>query len=187
MHNLAQNRALDHKFLVPGLVLAILLQALVMTGVLLTSLWPLWTGTEIRLKTRPVDPRSLFRGNYARLSYDISQIPTADLASRAAPRANEPVYITLSPGPDGLHQYKAASFERPQQGTYIRGRIQPPIDGDDTHFRVRYGIEAYFAPKEKALALERRLRDAAVAVVRVAGSGRPALKDIRDRRQVDVE
>ena len=41
--------------------------------------------------------------------------------------------------------------------------------------RVTYGIEALFAPKEKALQLERELRDSAVAVLKVAPNGRAAL------------
>ena len=40
---------------------------------------------------------------------------------------------------------------------------------------MKYGIEALFAPKEKALALERQLRDSGVAVVRVAPNGKAAL------------
>ena len=38
---------------------------------------PLWTGKEIRVKVVPVDPRSLFRGNYARLNYDFSRLEKA--------------------------------------------------------------------------------------------------------------
>ncbi len=41
--------------------------------------------------------------------------------------------------------------------------------------RLDLGIEALFAPKEKALALERQLRHSAVAVVRVAPNGKAAL------------
>ncbi|MBT3870270.1 MAG: GDYXXLXY domain-containing protein [Gammaproteobacteria bacterium] len=46
----------------------------VLVGMYVTAALPLWTGAEIRLATAPVDPRSLFRGNYALLSYDISEI-----------------------------------------------------------------------------------------------------------------
>ena len=37
-------------------------------------------GKEIRVKVVPVDPRSLFRGNYARLNYDFSRLKKAHWA-----------------------------------------------------------------------------------------------------------
>ena len=45
-------------------VAAILFQLVVMAGVWVNGFYPLWLGEEVRLKTRPVDPRDLFRGNY---------------------------------------------------------------------------------------------------------------------------
>jgi len=67
-----------------------------------------------------------------------------------------------------------ASLKRPAEGVYLRGRIEtnrPP-------YRVKYGIEAFFAPKKKAVQLERELRNGGVAVLMVAGSGSVALKNV---------
>ena len=36
---------------------------------------PLWTGKEITLKTVAIDPRSILRGEYAQLRYEIGAIP----------------------------------------------------------------------------------------------------------------
>ena len=55
------------------LLAAILFQFFVLTGMVAVAAMPLLSGTEIKIKTIPVDPRSLFRGNYARLRYEISQ------------------------------------------------------------------------------------------------------------------
>ena len=44
--------------------------------------------------------------------------------------------------------------------------------------RVKYGIEAYFAPKERALELEDKLRDGGVAELMVTSSGQVALRDV---------
>ncbi|MBT4615645.1 MAG: GDYXXLXY domain-containing protein [Gammaproteobacteria bacterium] len=56
------------------LIIAVIAQMAVLVGMYVTAALPLWTGAEIRLATAPVGPRSLFRGNYALLSYDISEI-----------------------------------------------------------------------------------------------------------------
>ena len=40
------------------------------------------------------------------------------------------------------------------------------------------GIEAFFAPKEKALKLEKDLRNGGTAILMVARSGNAALKDV---------
>ena len=57
---------------------------------------------------------------------------------------------------------------------FLRGRIA------DLHptYRVRFGIEAFFAPKDKALALERDLGEGGIAVLMVAGDGRVAIKEV---------
>lgn len=153
---------------VTGLMAALGLQVAVMAGVFVGGVYPLWVGQEIRLETRPVDPRDLFRGNYARLGYDFSTVETPDL------RPGEVVYLPLEKQPnEALWRGGEPQASEPETGLYLRGRVsgQPWSTGNT----VKYGIEALFAPKEKALQLERELRDGAVAVVKVAANGRAAL------------
>ena len=145
---------------------ALLLQLMVMAGVFINGFYPLWVGDEIRLKTQPVDPRDLFRGNYARLNYAFSTVDSPDL------RPGEVVYLPLIR--DGeLWITGSPGHEKPAEGPFLRGRVSGSFWGGSN--RIKFGIEALFAPKEKALALERQLRDEAVAVVRVAPNGRAAL------------
>ena len=62
---------------------------------------------------------------------------------------------------------------------YLRGRIENRrYSGKTKYFRLKYGIEAFFAPKEKALALEKDLRDGGVAILMVSKNGKARLKDI---------
>ncbi len=157
-----------------GLAVAIALQLVVLSGMVLKAAMPLWTGTEIRVKTVPVDPRSMFRGNYARLNYDIGQLPNSVFQDVTGLRIGEIVYVSLESTEDGLYRFMGASLDKPAAGVFLRGRIvnnQPP-------YRVRYGIEAFFAPKTKALQLERDLRNGGVAVLMVTDSGSVALKDV---------
>ena len=153
---------------------AIALQVLVLGGMVATAALPLWTGTEVRVEALPVDPRSMFRGNYARLRYAIGTLPENALEEAGDLRKGEVVYVGLEGREDGLYRFAGASLERPAEGIFLRGRIashSPP-------YRVEYGIEAFFAPKEEALRLERELRDGGVAVLKVSASGRAAIEDV---------
>ncbi|NKC12585.1 MAG: hypothetical protein GKR94_10405 [Gammaproteobacteria bacterium] len=155
---------------------AIALQTVTLIGMVAHSALPLLIGEEVRVKTIPYDPRSLLRGNYARLNYAFSRVTLP--AQRL--RQGEVVYTTLTLGENGLYQFKEASLEKPADGVFLRGRTNrrsAPRGWARTH-RIRYGIEAYFAPKEKALALEHDLRRGGIAVLMVTKDGRAALKDV---------
>ena len=157
-----------------GLGLGIALQVLVVVGMVVQAALPLWTGTEVRLKTVPVDPRSMFRGNFARLRYDISRLPGDLAVDLGQPRIGEVVYVSLRPTANGLYDLAGVSLEKPNEGVFLRGRL----GSNRAPYRVTYGIEAFFAPKDKALQLEQDLRGEGVAVLMVAESGRAALKDV---------
>ena len=149
-----------------ALLAALTLQVVILAGVFVNGFYPLWLGEEIRVETRPVDPRDLFRGNYARLGYDFSTLPATGF------RPGDVIYLPLEQDGD-LWRGLTPSHQPPAQGLYLRGRVSGLPWGGTR--RVTYGIEALFAPKEKALQLERELRDGAVAVLKVAPNGRAAL------------
>ena len=154
--------------------IAIAFQLLVLTGMVAKAAIPLWVGTEIQVKTEPVDPRSMFRGNYARLRYEFGTLPEDALEEEHSLRMGEFVYVSLQRGEEGQYVFAAASTTRPTDGIFLRGRLQnnfPP-------YFVKYGIEAFFAPEEKAQQLERNLREGGTAILMVTGSGQAALQDV---------
>lgn len=160
-----------------AIAVVIVMQILVLAGEYLGAVYPLWVGQEVKLKTVPIDPRSMFRGNYARLNYAISQVFVTDQTIHLKPRFGEIIYVSLKENEEGIHELSGASFNKPKSGLYIRGRVNDRwVTGNK--YRVKYGIEAFFAPKEKALALEKDLRGGGVAVVQIASNGKPALKDV---------
>ena len=158
-----------------GLVAAIAFQLLVLVGMVVNAALPLWTGTEIRVRTVPVDPRSLFRGNYVRLAYEFETLPEDALSEEGGARYGEVVHVRLERDDGGEHAYAGVSLAPPSEGVFLRGRVVGYLP---EYQRVRYGIEAFFAPKEKALKLEKDLRNGGIAVLMVAGNGRAALKDV---------
>ena len=158
----------NKRFLAIGLTLTISAQLVVLATEYLSSVWPLWFGSAVILKTAPVDPRSLFRGNYVRLNYDISTIDRELTSERF--KNNEVGYVTLKEE-DGVFVAAGLHHEKPRTGVFIRGRVK----GLDSGYRMKYGIEAYFMPKEKALETERSVRQGATAEVFLLDSGKPAI------------
>ena len=153
---------------------AIALQLLVLVGMVASAAIPLWTGTEVRVRTIPVDPRSMFRGNYARLHYEFGTLPDGALNDGQGLRVGEIVYVRLAPGDGDEYGFAGVSLQRPDGGIFLRGRLvsnSPPL-------HVRFGIEAFFAPRDRALELERDLRDGGAAILMVTDSGRAALQDV---------
>jgi uncharacterized membrane-anchored protein len=160
-----------------GLALVSLLQIGVLGVEYLGAIYPHWSDVTVKLKTVPVDPRSLFRGNYARLRYEISRLPKSLYQGDRPFRENEPVFVTLETDNEGISSAREILLEAPAQGSFIRGRVKNRWRNQD-EIRISYGIEAYFAPKREALALERRLRSGALAEVSLASNGKAALKSI---------
>jgi uncharacterized membrane-anchored protein len=79
-----------------------LLHYIDLIGEYVNAAYHLWQGQEIILETRPVDPRSLLRGNYALLGYEISRIPAETIAANYPLRNGENVYASLQTDPDGV-------------------------------------------------------------------------------------
>lgn len=157
-----------------GLVLAVVLQVGVLVGMVVQAAAPLWTGTEIRVETVPVDPRSMFRGNYARLNYEFSSLLEDTLSEFLGLRAGEVVYTVLEPDEENIYRMTDVVLEPPAKGVFLRGRLR----SEHAPLRVEYGIEAFFAPKEKALQLQRDLSGGGVALLMVTAGGRVTLKDV---------
>jgi uncharacterized membrane-anchored protein len=160
---------------VVALVGAIMLQLLVLAGELLGAVYPRWWGQAVHLAVQPVDPRSLFRGNYARLRYAIGEVQLDRLPRTL--RRGEPVYVPLRRDATGLMQADGLSLEPPDDRPFIRGRVETHhATPRGVSVRLRYGIEAYFLPRDKALALEKSLRNSgSVASVMIAPNGKAAL------------
>lgn len=138
------------------------------------------TGHEVTLDVAPVDPRSLFRGDYVILNYrSISQLNAELLAE--APQKNQPLYVTLRQAPSGSWMPIAAAYTRPSGLPAGDVAIQGRIDDvwQPTRLRVRYGIESYFVPEGTGRDLENKVREGAMKViVAVGSSGDSAIKGL---------
>jgi uncharacterized membrane-anchored protein len=143
------------------------------------------SGTEIRLRTVPVDPRDLFRGDYVVFAYEIGTVSATD--DRAF-RRGEQIYVTLRPGPDGFAQVAGMSRDRPTApvgASFIAGRVTSNSCGRSNDGRaacgsqrlgVSYGIESYFVPQGQGLVIERTDKARIEVVAAVSASGEAAIK-----------
>lgn len=143
------------------------------------------TGHEVTLDVAPVDPRSLFRGDYVILNYRaISQIDATILTGE--PRENKPLYVTLRRTPSGTWVPSAAAHTRPDRlpagDVVIQGRIDDVWQQtlrQPARLRVRYGIESYFVPEGAGRDLEDKVREGTMKViVAVGASGDSAIKGL---------
>ena len=103
------------------------------------------TGTTVVLQTVPVDPRSLFQGDFVRLDYEIAQLPTwwDDKA------IGHTVYVELREGADEVWRSRRYHREKPEPGrVFLKGTV---TSGD----RLDFGIGTYFVPEGTGREIER--------------------------------
>lgn len=144
-------------------------------------------GREVVLKTEPVDPRDLMRGDYVRLNYkDVSSIEK-QLVVGAWPvqDTTTPVWLILAPGSDGVFAAKAASFSRPDQVSAdevvlkslpARISVAQPTGGLNSIGRLSFGIERYYVPEGEGLEIEKARNDGRTTVaIRVSENGEPQI------------
>lgn len=153
--------------IVMRLALIIVIQSVVLGGMIAKRQWTLVTGTPVVLETQPVDPRSLFRGDYVHFNYAVSRLRLDEVAGDDVFARHDEVYVVLQPGEP---YWQAAAVYRTMpvlQGGQValKGRVEYAFDqwwNSETqtneqrpHIAVRYGIEDYFVPEGLGRKLER--------------------------------
>lgn len=133
-------------------------------------------GTEVLLKTAPVDPRDFLRGDYVVLNYDISSVPVSSISGSMPVGADErTLWVRLKPGEGGFWQVAESSFARlPEADGSVVLQTQPfysqGVSGEVETIRVEYGIERYYVPEGEGLALEDARRQGEVTIVASVGT-----------------
>ncbi len=157
--------------------------------------WMIWdrtsllsNGREVVLEVIPVDPRSLFRGDYVILGYDISRFSLP--AGAQAPRLQTPYYLTLKKKPDGDNWQVVGGANEPPASppadeVVIKGRVdyvsEPSTDKpqDPTIVGLHYGIESFFVPEGTGRELEKMVGDKKIsALIAIDDGGNAAIKGL---------
>ena len=132
---------------------------------LLPPLWVSATGETVYLAIEPVDPLSLFRGNYVDLRYDVDVDIPDELDY------DDAVYVVFTD--DRPANARRATVDRPDlaPGEFcMRGRAR----SNSVDFPQ---LEQFFVTPEKGREIETNLRQY-VAVIKVTGGCRAILVDL---------
>ena len=118
-------------------------------------------GKVIHLRTAPIDPRDLFRGDYVRLNYEISRIGVGQLKgteTRKEIKKGDTIFVSLQEGPNGLYEFVNAQLQKPNDGLYLTGRALLPQQSllPGNPIWITYGIEAYFVEQGTGSDIEKR-------------------------------
>lgn len=117
-------------------ILIILLQTILLVGMIgMREVW-ISKGTKVKLKCVPVDPRDIFRGDYARLNYEISSLDLDSLNCKENFKRRQKIFITLKQNEKGYHYAASVSSKKPEQGIFITGETT-----SDTMTQSRWDIK----------------------------------------------
>jgi len=183
----------------------VLLQVLYLVSLIVINQFTLMTGKEVFLKTEPVDPRSLFQGDYVILRYSINTIhfPEVDIAlsDSVKLRGGQTIYISLAKVPgQKYYDAKSVSLSKPVSGDFIKGKIsyvnrnyqnrnnqsecadeECVAQNQVESLIVTYGVENYFIPEGQGRDLERVNRQGRVPMlvgVALDKTGRGLIKSL---------
>jgi len=187
--------------MIARVILILALQTIFLGGMVAKKQYTHNTGTQILLETQPIDPRSLFRGDYVILNYTISTLDLNQLEGDNEFREHDDIYVKLRKG-ELYHEPIAVYHEHPgaESGeVVIKGEVNYISDqrwdqATEQYAKVleagiEYGIENYFVPEGEGRELERRTEgkvDIRVAVDQAGNSGIKAILVDGEERYIET-
>ncbi len=132
------------------------------------------TGREVLLKTVPVDPRDLLRGDYVILNYEVAQIPSY----YSYYGENKTVYVILQTDKENVAHFVGITDKQPKN-LFLKGKTgkcQTIVPLWRNGRCVSFGIESYFVKEGAGKDLERDLRNGALVKVAIDKNGNAKVK-----------
>lgn len=171
------------------IVVIIVVQTLVLVGMVAKKQYTLSIGTSIILETQPIDPRSLFQGDYVRLNYKISEIKYNTVTGDKDFKKHDTIYVLLK---KGNPYWTAVSVHHnlvsaPADHVVIKGEVKytgtrswrDNEEKDIFYLEITYGIENYFVPEGEGRELERPEENTKVTIqVMVDQMGNAGIKAV---------
>jgi len=162
------------------IALLIIAQIAALAAMIADKQWTLNTGTPVVLQTEPVDPRSLFMGDYARLAYPISRLRLdgeAAIGGDQSFKRLDTVWVAIQPDPEGakavsVHHQRSAV---PSGLLALKGEAQSFNEYEwdratnksvkQRTLNVRYGIEQYYVQESTGMQIERPQNGTKVSIL----------------------
>ncbi|NHN30025.1 GDYXXLXY domain-containing protein [Paenibacillus agricola] len=159
------NKPMGNKRRMLLLLIVVMVQVLFLSGIAGSYYAVGWFGTEIKIKTIPVDPRDFLYGDYVTLSYEISVLkPSLWKESGDKPDEGERVYVALKPAANGIYEavgvYRSKPAVSPDQAV-----LQAIVAYSwEESIHVLYGMERYYVPEGTGKELENQASNMIVRV-----------------------
>jgi len=165
--------------------IAVILQFAVLGSITAYRYSVIAVGKTVYLMTVPVDPRSLFQGDYVVLDYEISKLDSKELEEGGKYiYCNEGsyVYVKLRPHPEKKWWIAVAITEKlpelKENEAVIRGKLKKTesVSEQDEEgkwlgyryiYRIKYPIDSYFVPEGKGKSIEDAQRERKEVLVEV--------------------
>lgn len=142
------------------ILLAVGFQILVLAWMAINREWIVRYGETVYLRTAPIDPRDIFRGDFVRLNYEISQLGSRLLEEQLKTdkiKRADTLYVLLETGPEGVAKMRGVTRSKPFGGLFVRGRAKNTWSARyPSSLSMKYGIEKYFVEQGKGLEMEKR-------------------------------
>lgn len=142
----------------------------------------------VLLKTIPVDPRDLLRGDYVILRYVIADPDNIPASIEIPTDRATTLYVWLEKDSQGVASVKKVTKEEPPKGTlYVTGTIESSFKGVsswwDNRRDIKFGIEKYFVPEGKGRPIENAMRsrneNEVLVEVSLSPKGNALIKNLR--------
>jgi uncharacterized membrane-anchored protein len=117
--------------------------------------WKVAHADRVTLAIRPIDPRSLFQGDYVTLAYEIERV---ELPAEVNAKEGDKVWLLLQPDAEGVARPAGISLEKPSSGIAIAGTLSYfeacPENETCREARIDYDIAQYFIAEGSGHAIE---------------------------------
>jgi len=163
-------------------ITAVILQAVILFSMIAKQELLLKNGTKVMLKCVPVDPRSLFSGDYVRLNYGISEIRKGETEAEHKKfdefSEGDTIYVALVKNNEDRF-YSIADYAKTADELKKKYRVILKGTVDDAYYalRITYGLETYFVPQNEGREIETKMAEVSVEVS-VDEDGRSALSKL---------
>ena len=120
---------------------------IIVIGFIIYLSYPYIFGETVLLRTQPIDPFDIFRGQYINIRYEITTIQNDASAS-----IGDTVYVLLQKESNTKFWiYKGVSITQPENDIFIKGSVKS-ISGNSIN--IEYGIEQYFFERNAEFSIQ---------------------------------
>ena len=130
------------------LIFAFVAQFLLIGGAFVNAYLPVLFGVEVKVRALGYDPRDILAGNFVRLDYGLTLSNDESIAMKG-----KEIYVSLESN-GNIFKFGKISLEKPKDALFIKAKQTYKYSSE-----LKIGVEKYFTTKERALEIERKLRN----------------------------